>query len=62
MGPQAAAEELKLPAELPDLAPPPIAPNIDKAFSLRSLPQDGQTSFTWAEVERTNFSYFSPQS
>jgi hypothetical protein len=60
-GPQVGADEAKLPAEL--LAElPPIAPNTEKAFSPRSLPQVGQISFTSAVLERTNFSYFSPQS
>jgi hypothetical protein len=62
IGPQAAADEPKLPAELPTLAEPPIAPNTEKAFSPRSLPQVGQISLTSAVLERTNFSYFSPQS
>jgi hypothetical protein len=61
-GPHAGPELPKLPKEPPDLALLPTAPNKDNAFSPRSLPHEGQTSFTLAVLERTSFSYFSPQS
>jgi hypothetical protein len=61
-GPQLGADELKLPKEPPDFELFPIEPNTEKAFSPRSLPHVGQISFTLAVLERTNFSYFSPQS
>jgi len=63
IGPQAAADEPKLPEEaLLDGPSDPTAPNIDKAFSALWLPQWGQVNSTLALSDRTNFSYFSSQS
>jgi hypothetical protein len=61
-GPQAGAEVLNdEPAELL-LVLLPIAPNKEIFFSPRWLPQAGQTSSILAVLDRTNFSYLSPQS
>jgi hypothetical protein len=59
IGPQAAALLLAGTEDPPDA---PRTPKTEKAFFPLTLPQLGHFNSTLARLDRTNLSYFSPQS